>query len=99
MGLSRLTLGVHSINQIVYGWILGIWIAVACEFCLRDLIVNRANEFLQSKTAPSVKEVLIVTGGQIVGIGIQIAVYFIVDAAFDPPITWSAVLLTLCKKK
>lgn len=46
MGLSRLTLGVHSINQIVYGWVLGIWIAVACHFCLRDSIVNKANAFL-----------------------------------------------------
>lgn len=39
------------------------------------------------------------TGSQIIGISIQIAVYFIVDAAFDPPITWSATIMTLCNKK
>ena len=40
MGWSRLTLGVHSLNQIVYGWLLGIWIAIACHFCLKEKIVS-----------------------------------------------------------
>ena len=98
MGLSRLTLGVHSVNQILYGWLWGIWLAVAGHFCLRDLVIAKAKSFLNGTTFPTVKELLIVSGAQAVGVGVQIAVYYIVDAAFDPPATWSAVLVTLCGK-
>ena len=42
LGWSRMILGVHSINQVLYGWILGIWLALACHFCLRDSIIARA---------------------------------------------------------
>ena len=79
MGLSRLVLGVHSLNQILYGWLLGIWIAVACHFCLKDYIVNNANKLLKN-AQPSLKEILIVIAIQIIGVGVQIAVYYIVDS-------------------
>jgi len=32
MGFSRVLLGVHSLNQIIYGWTLGIWIAFVCHY-------------------------------------------------------------------
>jgi hypothetical protein len=50
-------------------------------------------------TAPSWKEVLIVIAIQMIGIGVQIGVYYIVDKEFDPPATWSAMILLLCKEK
>ena len=30
IGYSRFLLGVHSANQIVYGWLLGAWTCVLC---------------------------------------------------------------------
>ncbi len=48
-------------------------------------------------TAPSWKEVLIVIAIQVIGVGAQIGVYYIVDKEFNPPVTWSATILLLCK--
>ena len=36
IGYSRVFLGVHSINQLFFGWSLGIWLAMTLHFCFRD---------------------------------------------------------------
>ena len=36
IGYSRVILGVHSWNQVVFGWSLGIWIAFTLHFCVKD---------------------------------------------------------------
>lgn len=39
IGYSRLFLGVHSMNQILFGWLLGTWMAFTCHFIFRDKII------------------------------------------------------------
>jgi membrane-associated phospholipid phosphatase len=36
IGFARFYVGVHTINQIVYGWCLGLWISFYFHICLRD---------------------------------------------------------------
>ena len=36
IGFARFYVGVHTINQIVYGWSLGLWISFYFHVCLRD---------------------------------------------------------------
>ena len=36
IGFARLYVRVHSWNQIVYGWQLGLWVAFYFHFCIRD---------------------------------------------------------------
>ena len=38
IGYSRLFLGVHSWNQLLFGWQLGIWLALTYFFCLKEWI-------------------------------------------------------------
>jgi membrane-associated phospholipid phosphatase len=40
MGLSRVVLGVHSWNQVLYGWIIGIWLAVIGHFGFRKVVMT-----------------------------------------------------------
>ena len=40
VGYSRVILGVHSWNQVVFGLTLGIWIAFTLHFCVKDSIVE-----------------------------------------------------------
>ena len=36
IGYSRMFLGVHSLNQVILGWSLGIWLAFTLEFIFKD---------------------------------------------------------------
>ena len=40
MGYSRFLLGVHSANQIMYGFMLGLWTLFVCINYVRPLIVS-----------------------------------------------------------
>ena len=42
VGYSRLFLGVHSPDQILYGWLLGVWLAFWIHFCCRGKIMTEA---------------------------------------------------------
>ena len=42
IGYSRLFLGVHSLNQLLFGWLLGIWIACTVHFIFKDKIMEHA---------------------------------------------------------
>jgi membrane-associated phospholipid phosphatase len=38
VGFSRLYNGDHSMDQILYGWLLGLWVAFANHYLFRDFI-------------------------------------------------------------
>lgn len=40
MPFARFYLGVHSLDQILYGTSLGIWGGIVCHFLLRDGVIN-----------------------------------------------------------
>ena len=40
IGYSRLFLGQHTLNQVVYGWSIGIWAAFTFHYCLSELMMN-----------------------------------------------------------
>ena len=42
IGYSRLFLGVHSLNQLIFGWSLGIWLACTLHFIFKDQIMENA---------------------------------------------------------
>ena len=43
---SRLFLGVHSLNQVYFGALLGTWFAFSCHFILRDPLIKLANDLI-----------------------------------------------------
>jgi len=40
IGYSRVFLGVHAWNQLLFGWMFGIWLALTYFFCYKDWILN-----------------------------------------------------------
>ena len=36
IGYSRLFLGVHTWNQLLFGWQLGLWMCLTMHYCFRD---------------------------------------------------------------
>lgn len=49
VGFARFYLGLHTINQIVYGWSLGIFLAFYFHICLRDTIIEHVDNYLLSR--------------------------------------------------
>ncbi len=41
---SRLFLGVHSIDQVVYGCCIGVWSAFFMQFCIKDHLMLETKE-------------------------------------------------------
>jgi membrane-associated phospholipid phosphatase len=40
VGASRLYLGAHSLDQVIYGWLLGIWLATTAEYTFKKSLMN-----------------------------------------------------------
>ena len=49
IGYSRLILGMHSLNQIIFGLLLGIWVALTCHYSFYDRLLNHALDLLESR--------------------------------------------------
>ena len=71
IGYSRLILGVHSLDQIIYGLSLGVWIAFTMQYCVRpdldphikQLVSNKIKQFKELFLANFIIVTLII-GGQ-----------------------------------
>ena len=50
MAYSRFILGVHSLNQLVYGFLLGVWGLVVCLWYIDPLIREFMDEFRAQKS-------------------------------------------------
>ena len=46
IGFARLYVGVHSIDQIIFGWMLGFWIAFYFHICLRNRVLYHINRII-----------------------------------------------------
>jgi len=49
VGFARFYIAVHTINQIIYGWSLGLWMSFYFHFCLRDGIMHHVDNHLLSR--------------------------------------------------
>lgn len=46
VGYSRILLGAHGVDQVIFGFSLGIWIAFTMQFCFSELIKDHAKKLL-----------------------------------------------------
>ena len=54
VGFSRLYNGVHSMDQIIYAYLLGTWLAITLHFGFKKLITDHIDQLLKdpSKYTP-----------------------------------------------
>jgi membrane-associated phospholipid phosphatase len=87
VGYARFYVGVHTINQIVYGWSLGIFLAFYFHICLRDTIIDHVDRYLLSRKhnmSIDYKKVII-TNSLVVAVafGTQVATFLITQLVID----------------
>ena len=66
MGMGRFLLGAHSINQVMFGWFLGAWLAYTWFSLIRDPVHRHVKDLVVCRTNSSMKiYMLIAIGGWI----------------------------------
>lgn len=48
--MTRLFLGVHTLNQLVYGTVLGVWLAFTMYYCVQESLLSHVSIFLSKKS-------------------------------------------------
>ena len=100
MGFSRLYNGDHSMDQILYGWLLGLWLAISLHLLVRDFIISHVKSLLyrtqQYSNGDLTKFYLISTIIFLAIFTMLCVTFFIVDADFSIPIDWKQRLLNKC---
>lgn len=49
LGYSRLFLGVHTLNQVLYGLSLGAWVALTMHCIVKEPLIELADELIAAK--------------------------------------------------
>lgn len=77
IGFARFYVGVHTLNQIVYGWQLGLLLAFYFHFCWRGPIMKHIDHIIVNRPAkvPYTKYIIVSTVLAMVAFGAQIITY------------------------
>ncbi len=43
MGFARIYQGLHTVDQVLYGWCLGFWFALFFHFCIREWLIDHVD--------------------------------------------------------
>lgn len=85
IGFARFYVGVHTINQIVYGWQLGLLLAFYFHICLRGPIIAHIEGLIEKKPMHInyKNKILIATVVMLTGYSSQIVTYILAQMTLD----------------
>ena len=63
IGYSRLFLGVHSLNQVLYGLSCGLWFAFTAHFLLREPMTGLVSALIDGKQTTPLSRLLLISSG------------------------------------
>lgn len=95
VGFQRFYSGAHALNQIIFGWELGLWGAIACHFSLRPFLLKHG-EYLAKNTPVFVTASLIAQWFKIAIyivialVAFALSLYGYFSASFTYPADWAA---------
>ena len=96
IGYSRVILGVHSWNQVLFGWSLGIWIAFTLHFCVKDGIVENAWNLLHGEETRFSSMVMRCLALMLFSVAIQIGDYALMDSVIVIESRWKENIAEKC---
>ena len=83
-GFSRLFLGAHSMDQIIFGWLLGAWLAFTYFAIIRDYVHKHVNDLTTGQTTSSSKVFYLISSSIWLAFQAIVTITFLVD--LDKPI-------------
>lgn len=101
VGFSRLFNGDHTMDQILYGWLLGLWIALTNHSLIRDGIFEHIDNLVYKKVAYSQQALAEFFWWATIifaaSISAMLYVFYVVDSSFTVPIEWQTRLEAKCQ--
>jgi len=79
VGYSRLFLGVHSIDQIIFGWSLGIWLAISCHFVMKKPLNRHSEDLCKNNPVDIRQSIFLTTIFFVLCLGAEITTYWVVN--------------------
>ena len=95
IGYSRLLLGVHSLDQVIYGWLLGVWFACTFHFIMRDYLFKHFNDLIGCRIEESWKYVCGMFAAWVT-LEILAIIQYNIDKMFIIPTEWIANITAKC---
>ena len=97
MGISRICVGVHSMDQVMYGWALGIWMACYVERCFKEEMLEHFRYICETTKAINLKKYLLVSSLIIIlCVGSCILSFVFTELYYPPPAIWYQRTLAKC---
>mmetsp|Transcript_37538 Transcript_37538/g.27678 ORF Transcript_37538/g.27678 Transcript_37538/m.27678 type:complete len:207 (-) Transcript_37538:163-783(-) len=100
IGFSRMFNGVHSLDQVMLGGQMGVWLALFMHFIVREPLFNHVNHILKTHNGlvpkPFQKYILISSLCTFIIYALVILVYFMVDMFFEIEPEWIYNLMNKC---
>ena len=95
IGYSRLILGAHGLNQILFGACIGIWVALTMHYVVRDTLINDHLAKVLDKTATAYSTyILNCAACFLVAYGVCLTAYYTLTFSNDP--AWSTRIEAKC---
>ncbi len=101
VGFSRLYNGVHTMDQILYGLLLGLWLAISLHLLVRDFLLSHIKSLLkrtEQYTNGDLSKFYLISSLIAMALFVTLSLtFYIVDAEFSVPLDWKQRLLNKCK--
>ena len=98
IGYSRILLGAHSWNQTLFGWQLGLWIALTVHFCFRERIFACQRDLQNGTRSDWVSLSLKCLLLMVFALGIQIVNYIATEPRIVNDPIWTVNIVNKCPK-
>lgn len=85
---SRFFLGAHTLNQLLFGILLGMWLTISLHFCLRNWIIEQVNGMTSGSEKNIQNKLLLVTSGLAIAVTFIFIRYGFLDRNMLHPIEW-----------
>ena len=95
IGYSRLFLGVHSLNQVLYGLSMGVWFAHDAHHFVKEPLAKLVSSIIDGTETRLLELGLIATGIVLLATIIQTINYY-VALKFENPAEWSTMITEKC---
>ena len=77
-GTSRFIIGAHSLDQIVFGWMLGAWLALTYFALVRDRVHKHVTDLVSGRASSSYKVLIMITSGIWTAFMLTISITFLI---------------------
>ena len=92
---SRMFLGVHSINQVLFGAQLGVWFGITSHYIVREPLMNLSENLIHQKESRLLPLFMVSVGLLLAVYAVQIINYEVVEP-FQNPAIWSVRISENC---